>query len=58
MLIPPPQAQANGETEAPQIDTNEIDNVTGHEAIQSLFSATKCYDLIGASNKVRLFSTH
>ena len=28
---------------------------SGHETVQSMFSSTKCYDLIGASNKVSLY---
>jgi hypothetical protein len=46
MWIPPsqgdPPAQGSGFIPAP------------HEAIQSIFGTTKCYDLIGASNKVQL----
>ena len=58
MLIPPPQSNGNGNLESelqqqPHVDTNTVDYISGHETIQSLFSATKCYDLIGASNKVK-----
>jgi len=46
MWIPPSQ------DDAPQVP---VFVPAPHEAVQSIFGTTKCYDLIGASNKVSVF---
>jgi len=48
MWIPPSQADAS---QSPGF------NSAPHESVQSMFVTTKCYDLIGASNKVIIFET-
>lgn len=58
--IPPSQG---GDSSNPNVNmnstsgSNTIGFASGHETVQSMFSSTKCYDLIGPSNKVIIFET-